>query len=826
MTQTQTILGKYALIKEIGRGGMGVVYQAHDQIGQRDVAIKELRLENLNANDAEEMIARFQREARTADLLKHPAIVTVYDFGTEDQRHYLVMELLEGKTLKELLSEGYAFQEIELLDILIQICDAMGFAHQQGVVHRDIKPDNILITANNKVKIMDFGIARMNTTEHFTLQTQAGTMLGTLSYMSPEQLQDSAMVDHRADIFSLGVMIYEIYTGRLPFEGESMGQTIMNILSQPLEPPNTHNPSLRPELNTIILRMLHKRRGERYQQMSDVAAELQQLRNLIEQADQMGLADLPRSNVLLKRPTGIMRNRLTAETRIGGSYKDITNKTNPAMGRLDDILEEEGLSETDQTLGIKPHIFNDRPHGITLEVSADWLKAWLNVDPLYALETVTTDILTSFLERSGIQYGLHTEVIEKAVRQGFLERECVALGDPVEDGLDGWLEYLLDEVGSGPVENEDGSVDFRQLNILTSVPAKTPLLLRHPPQEGKPGRDLTGKTIQPRPCMDRRLLEGEGTCIHPEDPNLLIAAVSGHPIKGTQSVSVKNLIELDEVGVKSGNIHFDGSVIISGNVHSGYQVEAGGDIIVQGSVEDAILKAGGNLIIQGSVFGNQKTHLSAKRNIHAHFIQQAHVECQGSLHVREALFHCQVRTVGPIRVGTDQGKGQINGGQVSSAHLIKTRILGSPSSTTTTLFLGVDPIIEMRLGDLDEELKVNKRKLEENIKSLIYIRTQARDQVERQQELESERTRLMIEGNTLTDEVQFLKEQVKLSSQAQRCRILALEQIYAGVRFNFSGAMKTLEDDQKGPLQARCLQKNSRDREVTIEYCADKNLED
>jgi uncharacterized protein (DUF342 family) len=826
MTQTQTVLGKYALIKEIGRGGMGVVYQALDQLNHRPVAVKELRLENLSSADAEEMIARFQREARTAGLLQHTGIVSVYDFGQEGHEHYLIMELLEGKTLKDLLSEGYAFSELELLDILVQICDALEFAHQQGVVHRDIKPDNILITPQSQVKIMDFGIARMNTTEHFTLQTQAGTMLGTLSYMSPEQLQDSAMVDHRADIFSLGVMLYEIYTGRLPFEGESMGQTIMNILSQPLAPPQTHNPSLRPELNTLIERMLHKRRGERYQHMSDVAADIQQLRSQIELSEQAGASNLPRPNLLIKRPTGIMRNRLTSETRIGGSYKDHTNQTNPVMGRIQDVLEEEGLENTDQALGLKPHIFNDRPHGITLEVSADWQQAWLNVDPLYALETVTPDILLAFLQRSGLIFGLNQAVLDKAVRQGFLERELVAQGEPVTDGQDAWLEYLLDEIGQGPVENEDGSVDFRQLNILATVPEDTPLLLRHPPIEGKAGKDLSGKIISPRVGVDRRLLEGEGTCRHPDDPNLLVAAIPGHPVKGVQSVRIQNLVQIEEVGVKSGNIQFDGSVIIAGNVHSGYQVEAGGDIIVKGSVEDAVLNAGGNIVIHGSVFGNQNTHIRAKGNIHAHFIQQAQIECQGSLHVREGLFHSQVRTVGPIRVGTQEGKGQINGGQVSSAHLIKARILGSPSSTTTTLYLGVDPIVETRLGDLEEKLKLNKRKLEENIKSLIYLRTQARDQVERQKELEVERTRLMIEGNTLTDEVQFLKEQVKLSGQPQQCRILALNQIYAGVRFNFSGAMRTLDSDQPGPLQARCLQKNTREREVSLEFCSERNLDD
>jgi len=826
MTQTRTVLGKYGLKEEIGRGGMGVVYKAEDPARKTEVAIKELQL-NASDQNAQEMIDRFRREAHTGGLLKHPGIVSVIEAGAEADRHYLVMELLNGQTLKDILAHGEAFSETTLLDLLIQSCEALAYAHQAGVVHRDIKPDNILITPQHQIKIMDFGIARMNTSEHFMLQTQAGTMLGTLSYMSPEQLQDSAMVDHRADIFSLGVVFYEIYTGQLPFEGESMGKTIMNILSQEPTPPLSHNPKLRPELNTLILRMLHKRRGERYQQMTDVANDLRQLLQKIESGESAGLAPgLPRpdASVYLKRPTGQVRNRLTSETRIGGALADLSPQTNPFMGKMETVLQAEGLASEN---GRKPLFFSDRPHGLSLEVQPDWSEAWLSLDPLYAIETATHEAIHSFLERTGIVSGLLQEPIEKAAQQGFLEREKIAQGEPVCHGQDAWLEYLIPDIDQGPAESEDGSVDFRELNLLVSVPEGTPLMLHHPPTEGQAGKDICGKALQPRKGLEKRLLEGKGTALHPENPHLLVATQAGKPIRGAQSVRVENLIHLDEVGVKSGNICFDGSVVVRGNVHSGYRVEAGGDILVQGSVEDAVLEAGGNIQILGSVFGNQKTQLKAKGTIRAHFIQQAQVECQGSLWVCEGLLHSQVRSMGPVLVGINDGKGQINGGQISSAHLIKARILGSPSSTTTTLYIGVDPIVETRLSDLDEELKLNKRKLEENIKALIYIRTQARDQVERQKELEAERTALMVEGNTLTDEVQFLREQIKLSQQPLQCRILALEKIFAGVRFNFSGALRTLDQDQIGPLQARCLQaQNTRNREVSIEFCQERTLEE
>lgn len=814
MTHIQTVLGKYELREEIGRGGMGIVYRAYDPIHAIEVAIKELQFTAPDQNN-QEMIDRFRREAHTGSLLQHPGIVRVIEAGSEADRYYLVMELISGKTLKDTLSQGENFNETTLLDLQIQICEALAYAHQMGVVHRDIKPDNIFITPQYQVKIMDFGIARMNTTEHFMLQTQAGTMLGTLAYMSPEQLQDSAMVDHRTDIFSLGVVFYEIYTGHLPFEGEGMGQTILNILSAEPIPPIQHNPRLRPELNTLILRMLHKRRGERYQNMSDIATDLCRLLHQIEQ-EKTAAQVIPHSPHSIQRPTGVFRQRPTLQTRIS-SLDTFSSDTQPRMGRLHDII-----SDKDVPLNLKetshPLLFTDRTQGIRLEVTPDWQEAWLSIDPLYAPETVTAESLVAFLERNGIRFGIQQEVIQTAVQQGFLERTRIAQGEPVIHGEDGWFEYLVKDTCAGPQQREDGSVDFRELNLLTSVPAGTPLMQYHPPTEGIPGMDIRGKIIPPQKGQERRLLEGKGTCRSPDNPHILIAAVPGRPVRAFQTVRVENLIELDEVGVKSGHVSFDGSVIVKGNVQSGYRVRAGGDIVIQGSVEDAILEADGNLTIQGSVFGGQNTCLFAKGNILAHFIQQAQIACQGSLHVYEGLFHCQVRSLGPVRVGLAQGKGQINGGQVSSGHLIQARVVGSAAATTTSLFLGVDPLIEARLSDLEEALRLNKRQLEENLKSLIYIRTQAQNLVHRQQELEKERSELMIAGNTLTDEVLFLREQIKHASQLPNCKVLVQNQLYAGVRINIAGTLRTFNEDYQGPLQARCQPRNSRERDIVVEY--------
>ncbi len=272
------VLGKYEIIEEIGRGGMGVVYSARDMRIDRVVAIKELLINPSLEKAAEEIIARFHREAQTAGSLQHPNIVTIHDFGEDSGRHYIAMEFIEGKNLKEYMEDGKEFTSDELLDIVIQTCEGMQHAHDRKVIHRDIKPDNISITSKGDVKITDFGIARMSTQNPMMSMTQDGTMLGTLGYISPEQLQDSRRVDHRADIFSLGAMMYELYTGRLPFDGGNLGATILKIVSEDPTPPSRLNVDVDPRVEKVILKALQKLPDFRYQNAKEIADELNAIR--------------------------------------------------------------------------------------------------------------------------------------------------------------------------------------------------------------------------------------------------------------------------------------------------------------------------------------------------------------------------------------------------------------------------------------------------------------------------------------------------------------------------------------------------------------------
>lgn len=267
------VLGKYEVLEEIGKGGMGIVYRAKDLRLGRIAALKELVLGPLiPETDKNDIVARFNQEAQTAALLNHPNIITVFDVGEENGRHFIAMEYLPGKTLKDFLDEDYKFSLDEITDILTQIASGLDHAHSKGVIHRDIKPDNMKMLEGNVIKITDFGIARIESST--SNLTQDGTMLGTLGYISPEQLHNSKGVDSRADIFSFGAMMYELFTKKLPFDGGTVGATILKIMTDEPVTPSKINPDINPFIEKMIMKCLVKDPDKRYQKFKDVVQEL------------------------------------------------------------------------------------------------------------------------------------------------------------------------------------------------------------------------------------------------------------------------------------------------------------------------------------------------------------------------------------------------------------------------------------------------------------------------------------------------------------------------------------------------------------------------
>ena len=267
----QPQLGRYVIESEIGRGAMGVVYKATDSVLQRIVAVKTVNMA-LEREHADKYEARFYQEARAAGGLNHPNIVTVYDAGKAGDVVYMAMEYIQGVELRTLFTEGTPMGVAQALSIAAQVAEGLGYAHQAGVVHRDIKPANIMVVADGPVKITDFGIARMRASADLT---QTGVMLGSPKYMSPEQVIGKR-ADHRSDIFSLGVILYEMLTGAAPFSGENVTALMYQIVNFAPPAPSAVNRAVPEMLDFIVAKMLAKLLEERYPDARELARDLRE----------------------------------------------------------------------------------------------------------------------------------------------------------------------------------------------------------------------------------------------------------------------------------------------------------------------------------------------------------------------------------------------------------------------------------------------------------------------------------------------------------------------------------------------------------------------
>jgi eukaryotic-like serine/threonine-protein kinase len=272
---TPTKLGRYEIVDEIGKGAMGVVYLARDPLIGRLVALKTFRIGySIKDVEMEQFRARFIREAQSAGILSHPNIVTIHDVveQSEDGLAFIAMEYVRGTNLKVLLQGDQPLTLPFIVEVIAQVADALDYAHSHRVVHRDVKPANILITADNRVKITDFGIARIDTSN----LTQEGQLLGTPNYMAPEQIQGRE-VDHRADLFALGVVLYEMLTRHKPFQGENLTVVSHRIVYDHFTPPKDYVQNLPPGLEAILARALDKDPNRRYQKAKEMVGDLRRL---------------------------------------------------------------------------------------------------------------------------------------------------------------------------------------------------------------------------------------------------------------------------------------------------------------------------------------------------------------------------------------------------------------------------------------------------------------------------------------------------------------------------------------------------------------------
>ncbi|HWC11876.1 MAG TPA: protein kinase, partial [Acidimicrobiales bacterium] len=284
----RVLSGRYRVVRHLARGGMAEVYLAHDQLLDRRVAVKVLFPEL--AQDGS-FVERFRREARAAAGLNHHNIVSVYDFGEDEGSYYIVMEYVEGTTLRDVIRSEGPLEPARAAEVGAEVAAALAIAHQHGIVHRDVKPGNVLISGwvpagsapersegarapernGSAVKVADFGIARAGDPRESL--TMTGAVMGTATYLSPEQAQGHA-IDHRSDLYSLGIVLYEMLAGRAPFSGASPVAIAYQHLSEKPVPPSTHNPAVPPALDAAVLRAMEKDPDARYASAQDLRADL------------------------------------------------------------------------------------------------------------------------------------------------------------------------------------------------------------------------------------------------------------------------------------------------------------------------------------------------------------------------------------------------------------------------------------------------------------------------------------------------------------------------------------------------------------------------
>ena len=322
--------GRYRIQRKLGAGGMADVYLAEDQELGRRVAIKILN--ERHAND-DQFIERFRREAKNAAALNHPNIVSIYDRGEAEDTYYIAMEFLDGRTLKELIVSRGAAPVNVAIEYARQILSALRFAHRHGIVHRDIKPHNALVDGEGRVKVTDFGIARAGTSQ----MTEAGSIVGTAQYLSPEQARGGE-VDPRSDLYSLGVVLYELLTGKTPFEGETPVEIAMKHLSNAPKPPSKLRPDIPPELDMVVLRALAKNPDDRYQSADEMEGDLER----VARGASVSATTVDTATQVLRRPATAAAAAATAATMIAPPASARTGSAPPAVVEDEEVAESGG----------------------------------------------------------------------------------------------------------------------------------------------------------------------------------------------------------------------------------------------------------------------------------------------------------------------------------------------------------------------------------------------------------------------------------------------------------------------------------------------------
>lgn len=423
---------------------------------------------------------------------------------------------------------------------------------------------------------------------------------------------------------------------------------------------------------------------------------------------------------------------------------------------------------------------------LDLKLAADGMSAQLDVTPAQGGKTITKEAILGELAGKGISEGIDLDAINRAIADGSACALVIARGREPEHGKDGWLESLLPEARDRrPKVDESGRIDYRNLGEILVVHAGDKLMRRHPPTEGTAGLTLLGIPVPARPGKDVMYAANlAGVAIDPADPDLLVASVTGQPVQVAGGMTVEPVFSVGEVNTASGNIDFDGSVVIKGDVTTGMTVRTSGDIEIGGMVEAATLEAGGSIVVKGGVMGSlgrkeeAEHHIRCGGSFSAAYAQQARIEAGDSIFIDDTAMQCELSAANHILVG-DKRRGHIIGGRAQATMSIKGKILGSPNRVSTQFFIGVDPALHKLAQDMAKDRDGKENQLLEISKLLDF----AAKNPQRVRPDMVERARAA--ANKLSEEIAAARAEQEAVEQkislAQQSRVIAEEAIYEGV---------------------------------------------
>jgi uncharacterized protein len=430
---------------------------------------------------------------------------------------------------------------------------------------------------------------------------------------------------------------------------------------------------------------------------------------------------------------------------------------------------------------------------IELQVTPDRLKAWIRVHPAFGGMPLSEEVLRKALDDHHIRFGINEALVQQILQNGKCERELLAEGTPPTPGKPVRFEELVKESEHKgvPQEREDGRVDYKDLGLYISVAVGTLLLRRIPPTEGTPGTAVDGAAIPAPPAVDRAAIPSIGTALLKDDPDVIVATRPGQPYFFENSVRVDPTLEIDTVDPSTGNVIFDGNIIVRGPIESGYVVKAGQDLTVLDTVEGADLSAGKNMVLLTGVYGRNKSNVTAGGNLEARFLSDCTVRCGGNIEVMDLIAHCSVECEGIIYLGKSGGKGQAFGGKLVAMRGIQARLLGSVSEAATLVELAPPREVLVRLAKVEEQIEAAQKSIDLIEKKLLQLKENPPEQEDsRIADFANKAATLRETLDSLKNEHGVLQEKADASRKG---RIKAAE-VHHGVTLRIGKTRKTVND--------------------------------